>query len=132
MNVPVRPAQEHPRLSDANVLLDALISYGITGDPRGAAATLIRDANDSSTPVLSLDVPSGLDATSSRVHTPAIQAAATMTLALPKTVLLGENAADAFGAFYLADISVPPALYAASSLNLEVGPFFALSDVVRL
>jgi len=130
MDVPVRSAQEPPRLSDADVLLDALIGYSLTGDPRGAAAALIRAANDSSTPVLSLDVPSGLDATSGRVHTPAVRAEATMTLALPKTGLHGNEAVT--GDLYLADISVPPALYAAAPLGLDVPPIFTSADLLRL
>jgi hypothetical protein len=35
------------------------------------------------------------------------------------------------GELYLADIGVPPDLYA-RFLNIEVGPIFATSDVVRL
>jgi hypothetical protein len=36
------------------------------------------------------------------------------------------------GELYLADISVPPVLYGREPLNLEVGPIFARSDVIRL
>ena len=43
-----------------------------------------------------------------------------------------EAARDAVGELYLADIGVPPSLYAAPSLNLRVGPLFAHNDVIRL
>jgi hypothetical protein len=36
------------------------------------------------------------------------------------------------GELYLADIGVPPSLYAGAGLGFEVGPVFAASDIVRL
>ena len=36
------------------------------------------------------------------------------------------------GELYLADISVPPGLYAEAALGLTVGPLFAREDVIRL
>lgn len=68
----------------ADLCIDALIGYSLDGAPRGPAAALIRAANASEALVLSLDVPSGLDTTTGTVHDPAVRAAATMTLALPK------------------------------------------------
>ncbi|MCP4309331.1 MAG: NAD(P)H-hydrate epimerase, partial [bacterium] len=83
-------------------------------------------------PVLSLDTPSGLDTTSGTVFEPAMRAAATMTLALPKAGLLGDAAERVVGELYLADISVPPQLYGREPLNLAVGHVFAHGDIVRL
>ena len=53
-----------------------------------------------------------------------------MTLALPKEGLRAPGVEERVGELYLADISVPPGLY--KGLELEVGPIFAGSDVVRL
>ena len=44
----------------------------------------------------------------------------------------GETPAPYVGELYLADISVPPALYASPALQLTVGPIFATSDIVRI
>ena len=71
-------------ISGADLVIDALIGYSLRGDPVGAAASLIRGANDSAAPVLSLDLPSGLDATTGEQKDPVVRAAATLTLALPK------------------------------------------------
>ena len=95
-------------------------------------ATLIRAANHHGAPVLSLDVPSGVDTSTGQVREPAIRAAATMTLALPKEGLRSQAAAAVVGELYLADVSVPPELYARPSLALSVGPIFAKDDIVRL
>ena len=39
---------------------------------------------------------------------------------------------DHVGELYLADISVPPVLYASPRLHMEAGPLFARDDVIRL
>src|SRR5262249_1251805 len=72
------------RPSTADLIIDALIGYSLRGDPAGAAAELITWANDQAAPILALDAPSGLDLTTGAVGTPAVWAAATLTLALPK------------------------------------------------
>ena len=83
-------------------------------------------------PILSLDVPSGIDTGTGTVYEPAIRATATMTLALPKRGLGPPGAEALVGELYLADISVPPELYASPALNVSVGPLLGRADVIRL
>jgi NAD(P)H-hydrate epimerase len=83
-------------------------------------------------PILSLDVPSGIDAGTGTVYEPAIRATATMTLALRKRGLGLPGTEMLVGELYLADISVPPELYASPALNVSVGPIFDRADVIRL
>jgi len=45
-------------LGDFDLLIDSLIGYGLEGNPRDRAATIIKDANASGRPILALDVPS--------------------------------------------------------------------------
>jgi hypothetical protein len=54
-----------------------------------------------------------------------------MTLALPK-VGLKLAGKDYVGELYLADIGVPPELYAQPSLNLKVGSLFQKEEIIRL
>ena len=121
-------------IPDANerpdLIVDGLIGYSLKGAPRGAAADLIKWANSQDSPILALDVPSGVDTTTGKVYDPAIQAEATMTLALPKEGLRAEGVRAQVGELYLADISVPPELY--DGLNLSVEHIFAQDDIVRL
>ena len=133
MNIPIHETD----LQDINavnfdLIIDGIIGYSLRGAPQGCAADLIRWANAQETPVLALDVPSGVDGSTCTAYDPFIAAAATMTLALPKNGLMDNNLATAVGELYLADIGVPPTLYAAPALNLEVGPLFARSDILRL
>ena len=112
----------------AGLVIDALIGYSLHGSPRGRAAELIRWANGEASPVLSLDVPSGLDATTGDPADPCVGADATMTLALPKTGLL--SAPGVVGHLLLADISVPPSVYERLGISLPVP--FAESPIVEL
>ena len=127
-------AGPHTHLPPANpdVVLDGLIGYSIRGSPRGRTRELIEWANAGNAAVLALDTPSGLDLSNGTVHEPTIVAAATMTLALPKIGLRSEAARSHVGELYLADISVPPALYAEPRLGKAVGAVFARADIVRL
>ena len=113
---------------EADLVLDALMGYSLHGDPRGRAAELIRWANDRGASVCSLDLPSGLDATTGRVGDPCVRASATLTLALPKAGLA--TAPDVVGELYLADISIPPAVYARIDVPIEA--IFAPGPVLRL
>ncbi len=112
----------------AELVIDALIGYSLRGAPQEPIAALIRQTNASAFPVLALDIPSGLNADTGEPSDPTIRAAATLTLALPKVGLLRPAARAWTGELYLADISVPPAVY--RRLGLAVGPIFRRQDVV--
>jgi NAD(P)H-hydrate epimerase len=117
-------------LNTSDLVIDAMIGYGLTGDPRGMFADWIRSVNAAARPVLALDTPSGLNTTTGIPANPCIRATATMTLALPKTGL-GTPEAEAFvGDLYLADISVPPRLYA--RLGIDVPPIFIHDTIVKI
>lgn len=120
------------RLGPADLILDALLGYGAQGDPRPPLADWIERANTSGIPILSLDSPSGLDTTTGKPGQPCIRAEATMALALPKTGLLASQARPFVGELYLADIGVPPELYAAPSLGFEVNSLFAEDSILRI
>ncbi len=125
-------AGNETELPESDLVVDALIGYSLRGAPSGVSASLIRRANSQTAPVLSLDVPSGVDTTTGTVYDPSVRATATMTLALPKEGLRTPEARGAVGELYLADISVPPSLYAGPNLGLDVGPLFHAADVIRI
>lgn len=121
-----------PEDEDVELILDGIIGYSINGAPRRVAAELIRSANASKAPVLSMDVPSGLDAATGEVYEPAIKAAATMTLVLPKKGLYAPAAGDITGELYLADIGVPPGLYSRVGIGRSVDNIFTKETIIRL
>lgn len=96
-------------LPDADLVVDALLGYSQAGAPRGEAARLI--AASAGRPVLALDTPSGLELTTGSLCEPHVRAAATVTLAAPKSALRLPSSAAAVGRLYLADLSIPAAGY---------------------
>jgi len=116
-------------LSQTDIIIDALIGYGLQGDPRPEVAVWIEKINAAGKPILALDAPSGLDSTSGTAGRPTVRANATMTLALPKVGLMGESAQPFVGSLYLADISVPPELY--RKMGLEVQNIFEKDSIIK-
>ncbi len=96
-----------------SLILDAIFGYSLSGAPRGKGADLIRWANQGGAPILALDLPSGLDATSGDAPGEVIRARWTMTLALPKSGLHSEPT----GELILADIGIPRGVYARMGLE---------------
>lgn len=101
------------------VVVDAVIGYSLSGAPGGMAAELIGWAASQPWPVIALDVPSGIDATTGEAPGASITADLTLTLALPKAGL----DASAVGALWLADIGIPPGVYRRMGLEVPVGLF---------
>jgi len=101
-----------------NLIVDALIGYGLQSAPVGPTAELIRWASAAGAPILALDVPSGIDSTTG--HTPGdfIRARWTMTLALPKSGLVPDKTGD----LILADIGIPRKAYVRAGVPY-VAPF---------
>jgi len=116
-------------LGDTHLLVDALLGYGSRGSPREPVAGAIRKANDSKVPILAVDIPSGLDATTGRPGDPTIVASATVTFGLPKMGFLNPEARFNVGELYLADISMPSQIYVA--LSVERG-LFAKTTLLRI
>jgi len=100
------------------LILDALIGYGLQSAPRGIFADLIRWANGTGAPTISLDIPSGMDSTTGATPGEFIRPSRTMTLALPKSGLVNEDA----GEIVLADIGIPKETYRRIGLSY-LSPF---------
>lgn len=132
MDVSVTQADHFTDDRKPDLIIDGLIGYSLQGAPREPIASLIRAANTTDCPILSLDTPSGLDTATGTVSDPTIRAAATMTLALPKEGLRHERARSVVGELYLANISIPSELYAQPSLGLHIEPIFCHGDILRL
>jgi NAD(P)H-hydrate epimerase len=113
-----------------SLILDGLLGYSLSGAPRGEVARLVEWSGRMEVPVLSLDLPSGLDATTGEPRNPTVKATATFTLALPKTGLLEEWAQGSVGELYLGDIGVPPQVY--ERFGLAVDGLFSQGEILYL
>ena len=82
-----REAVETDVVEGADVVVDALFGTGFHGVPRPGAAAVIERINASGVPVVAVDIPSGVDASTGEVAGPAVNAALTVTFHLSKVGL---------------------------------------------
>jgi NAD(P)H-hydrate epimerase len=99
---------EERALGESDLVLDALFGTGFHGAPREEAEEQIRAINESGAPVVAVDIPSGVDASSGEVPGEAVQAALTVTFHGRK---LGHEVAPGRfrrGELVVADIGLEP------------------------
>lgn len=111
-----------------DLIVDAILGYSQTGPPRDAARRLAQVAASASRPVVSLDVPTGLDPDDGTTHDPRVEPQVTVTLALPKRGLLATEP-PAVGRLWLADIGIPGHVYrraGAPTLVFTEGPLLEI------
>ncbi len=126
----ITDAEIDDELSHADLVIDAILGYRGRGAPHGEVATLVESIRLAHDRIVSLDLPSGLDPDTGEAAEPAIRAAATLTLGLPKHGLLSAAGRERAGDLYLADIGLPASLY--ERIGLTVDTPFATGRIVRL
>jgi NAD(P)H-hydrate epimerase len=92
---------------NAELVVDAIFGVGIHSPVCGIFEKAIRAINRSQRPVVSIDVPSGLNADTGQVYGVAVKAARTVTLALPKAGLFEGEGPKYAGEIEVADIGIP-------------------------
>jgi NAD(P)H-hydrate epimerase len=95
-------------LVEPEVVIDALFGTGFRGEPRPEAAALIERMNAVGAPILAVDVPSGVDASTGEVAGPAVEAAATITFHGRKIGLVVAPGRFHAGEVEVADIGLEP------------------------
>ncbi len=99
-----------PHMQRALVVVDALLGIGLQGDVRPFYARVIDLMNASRTPIVSADVPSGLDADTGRPHGVAVKATVTVAFGCAKRgFFLGDGPAHV-GRVVVEDIGIPRTL----------------------
>jgi hydroxyethylthiazole kinase-like uncharacterized protein yjeF len=98
-------------LAHFDVVVDALLGTGLSGEVRNPFMPAINAINHSSTPVLAVDIPSGLNADTGMPCGLAVQADCTITFIGMKQGLLTGEAADYCGRIVLDDLKLPAAVY---------------------
>lgn len=97
-------------LAGADLVVDALLGTGAAGAPRGGIARAIGVVSASGLPVLALDVPSGVDASTGEAPGPAVQADCTVTYHCDKVGLRIEPGRGLAGQVVVAPIGIPAGL----------------------
>lgn len=99
--------RQRDRVLARGIVLDAMLGTGVTGGARGLVAKGIDDLARAGARIVSIDLPSGVDADSGAVEGPAVRAERTYTLARPKAGLVLGDAAALAGAWRVLDIGIP-------------------------
>lgn len=82
----------HALFASAGLIVDAMLGTGVEGAPREPYAGIIEACNESGAPVLAVDIPSGLNATTGVTEGAVIHASVTVTfIALKSGLFLGQG-----------------------------------------
>lgn len=108
---PVRPLDPF-QLESLDLVIDALYGAGLSRPIDGVAAEVIAAVKASGTPVLAVDVPSGLDGETGAALGPVLRAAETVTFFRRKPGHVLYPGRDLCGEVRVADIGIPPAVLA--------------------
>ena len=91
-----------------DVVIDALLGTGLKGEPRDETARLIEGINEAGVPVLAVDIPSGVNASTGEVAGAAVRADVTVTMHGPKVGLAVAPGRFHAGEVEVADIGLEP------------------------
>ena len=117
-------------LNKADLIIDGLLGYNISGNPRGIYSEIINLANSSGRKILAIDIPSGLNPDTGEIYNPCIRAKYTLALTLPKNGLIESHAKQSVGDLYVADLGLPPEIY--QLMSLEVPNMFNKKGIVKV
>ncbi|HEX9078907.1 MAG TPA: NAD(P)H-hydrate epimerase, partial [Desulfuromonadaceae bacterium] len=94
-------------LNEATVIVDAMLGTGLKSDLEGIYAEAVGIVNNSGKPVVAVDIPSGIDSATGRVHGCAIKADLTVTFALAKCGHILYPGAAHTGRLKIVEIGIP-------------------------
>ena len=106
-------------LASCELLVDAIFGTGLRGAVRDPIATLINVINRLPIPILSVDLPSGLDADTGHPLGTCVQADRTVTIGLPKRGLLMHPGAELAGKLEVVDIGFPEQVVDAQDIKVN-------------
>jgi NAD(P)H-hydrate epimerase len=100
-------AQARHWLDGCQVVIDALLGIGLTGPVREPMASLVQLINGAGKPVVSADIPSGLDGDTGEPHGEAVRAAVTVACGAPKQGYVNGQGPAYCGEVVVAPITIP-------------------------
>lgn len=117
LDVPVRTwdegadfASQWSAVAESGAVIDAVLGTGLNSEVRGLYRQIIEAVNELPVPILAVDIPSGLDASTGKPLGAAIRATATATFGFLKIGQIIEPGCDYVGELEVVDIGIPPAL----------------------
>ena len=106
-------------LASCELLVDAIFGTGLRGAVRDPIAAVIDTINRLPIPILSVDLPSGLDADTGHPLGTSVRADRTVTIGLPKRGLLMHPGAELAGKLEVVDIGFPEQVVDAQNIKVH-------------
>jgi ADP-dependent NAD(P)H-hydrate dehydratase / NAD(P)H-hydrate epimerase len=119
------------RLTEYDLLIDALLGTGLKAEVSGVFQMIIAAMNAVARPIVSVDIPSGLSADAGTLLGEHVRAELTVTMALPKRGLLLYPAAAHVGRLVVVDIGFPAAVREHESVRCHVLEAHAVAAHLR-
>jgi hydroxyethylthiazole kinase-like uncharacterized protein yjeF len=94
-------------ISKGALIIDALLGVGLRGEPEGIYRDVIAAINASGAYIISVDIPSGLDATTGRALGCCVQADRTVTFMALKRGMVLRDGPKACGKIVVRDLGIP-------------------------
>ena len=99
-------------LAGQDLIVDALLGTGLERPVSGVYAEIVNDINNANTPVLALDLPSGIHADSGAILNVAVKAMATISFVALKRGLFTGDGPDCCGTLGYSDLGISPSVFA--------------------
>lgn len=119
------------KIRHSDIIVDAIFGTGLTTDVRGVCKDAIELINKSKKPIVSVDIPSGIDATTGRLLGRAVRADITATMALAKLGSVIYPGRDYTGELILVDIGLPSQLIEDPSIEWNLIDVDTVKDTLR-
>ncbi|MBX2992718.1 MAG: NAD(P)H-hydrate dehydratase [Bacteroidetes bacterium] len=115
--VEVSKAQQLLRLPSSSVIVDAIFGTGFAGEVKGLYRAAIKWINSQRAFIASVDIPSGVNATSGVVEGIAVRADLTVTMGLAKIGHYVGAGRDHSGMVRIVDISIPEFIFRQAEIS---------------
>ncbi|MFK7731219.1 MAG: NAD(P)H-hydrate epimerase, partial [Pseudomonadales bacterium] len=107
-------------LASGDLIIDALLGTGLSSTLRAECRTLIDCLAESGLPILSADVPSGLNSDTGDVMGAAVKADCTVSFVALKSGLLTGSGRACCGDIFFTDLAIPAAVFAGTEPRAEI------------
>jgi len=109
VKIGIKIRNQNSEIRNYDLIIDALFGFSLKGNPRPPVDKIIEQILCSQIPVLSVDVPSGMDVYSGTIGSPCVKADYTVALGMLKKGF--EEHPDFVGKVYLGDLGIPGQAY---------------------
>lgn len=122
---------EDINFSDYDVIVDAILGTGIRGQLADAYLLAVERINSNRTPVLSIDIPTGVEADTGFVYSEAIKANFTITFVAQKKGIYTGDAPNYRGRVSLSTLDIPSRLFNSETFHLFSQNWHSLNHKLR-